>query len=161
MIYRDASICIDTDDIVALYDYTIYLRSVCVDVRDPLGLVNYWSAIDPACLVLVRTDNTLVLDIQSILFASKDQVILEGDIEVVQFLLEPGEFEKIAECRLAVAEMIDNETYGDEIAWRVEEYRQRNTLALPPAPKDEVVEANRTFLIDKFGHLFDGSEDES
>ena len=155
MIYQDDKFRIEIFNILAIYDYTIYLDSVSIDVKDPMGLIRYWSAIDPACLPLVRKDTALVLDVQSIIFVSKEQVILQDASEAIQFDLYPGEFAKITERQTVVDEMLDNDTYQSELMERLEEYQRRHTLALPPAPRDEVVEAHRAFLSDKYSHLFE------
>ena len=154
MIYQDDKFRIEIFSILAIYDYTIYLDSVSIDVKDPMGLTKYWSAIDPACVLLVRKDTTLVLDAQSIIFVSGEQVILQGTGEAIQFNLHPGEYAKITESQTFVDELLDNDTYHAEVLNRAEEYQRRHTLALPPAPKDEVVEAHRAFLSNKYSHLF-------
>ena len=160
MIYHDDKFRVEIYSILAICDYVIYLDQTSVDVGDPLGLINYWSAVDPGCLILVRRDMTLVLNVQSVIFVSKDQVVLQGEGDAIRFDLDPGEYTKITECQDAVDEMVDNKTYVQEVEARMEEYLRRTTPALPPAPADPVIEASRSFLIDKYGSVFQDREAE-
>lgn len=148
----DDKLSIELDTVMAIHNHTIYLDGVTVSIPDGVDLIGFWSTIDPACLLLNRKDSTLVLDVQSIIFVSQEQVIVQQNTDPVSFVLEPGEFAQISAQQLTIAEMLANDTYSEEISKRVDEHF-KSLEALPVEISPEV-KAARERLIQAYAEDF-------